>query len=211
MEALRITTMAVALLSLLATGCDQPQDTNRESEAETLELAENANALTEDAQVAPPVSTAREIPGSDEASKVTSRSLLENASLNDDLTTFSDLLRSANMVKNLSGTGPYTLFAPTDKAFEALPGSTLEDLSKPENEEHLQHLLNNHLIAGRLTTEDLQDGAILKTAAGQQLKVSKRDGRVRINGALIENADGMSSNGVLHTINKVLMPAEEEE
>jgi uncharacterized surface protein with fasciclin (FAS1) repeats len=209
MEALRITTMAVALFSLLATGCDQRQDTNRESEAEALELAENANSLP-DAQVAPPVSTSRDIPGGDDASRVTARSLIDNASANDDLVSFSELLRSANMVKNLSGTGPYTLFAPTEKALKALPGSILEDLAKPENEEQLQHLLNNHIIAGKLTTDDLQDGAILKTAAGQQLKVSKRDGKVRVNGALIEDADGMSSNGVLHTVNKVLLPVAEE-
>lgn len=203
-------TMTVAFLSLLATGCDQPQDTSSESRANSLKLTENPNALPNDAQVAPPVSTARDIPGSEEASGVTLRSLLDNASANDGLVTFSDFLRSANMVKNLSGTGPYTLFAPTERAFKALPGNTLEHLSRPENEEQLQLFLNNHIIAGKLTTDDLQDGAILKTAAGQQLKVSKRDGKVRVNGALIEDADGMSSNGVLHTVNKVLLPVEEE-
>ena len=76
--------------------------------------------------------------------------------------------------------------------------------------EQLQAVLNNHIIAGKLTTHDLQDGAILKTTAGHQLKVSKRDGQVRINGALVEKPDEMSSNGVLHKIEKVLLPTEEE-
>lgn len=114
------------------------------------------------------------------------------------------------MVNNLSGTGPYTVFAPTEEAFEALPDDTLASLKRLENRERLQEILNNHIIAGKLTTNDLQDGSLLKTTAGHQLTVSKRDGQIRINGALIVKPDEMSSNGVLHIIDKVLLVEEEQ-
>ncbi|WP_018477176.1 fasciclin domain-containing protein [Pontibacter roseus] len=137
-----------------------------------------------------------------------SRNIVENATNNQNMVTFVSMLKSADMVGTLNGTGPYTLFAPNEAAFKALPGGRLEDLMKDENRQQLEQLLNNHLVAGKLAIADLQDGAMLKTVSGQQLKVSKKDGQVMVNGALIEEPDLMSSNGVLHGINKVLMPAQ---
>lgn len=200
----------VALISFLAAACDQPGNDGRQTDTEAVELGENAEGLQQEAPVAPQASTARDIPGSNDASLVSTRTIIDNASLKDDLSTFTALMRSANMVKNLSGTGPYTVLAPSNEAFDALPGGTLDDLRKADNQEKLQQILSNHIIAGKLTTEDLQDGAILKTAAGHQLKVNKREEQIRIGGAMIEDPDEMSRNGVLHTINKVLVPVEED-
>jgi uncharacterized surface protein with fasciclin (FAS1) repeats len=204
MKRLPIILSTSLLFALLIAGCG---DAGNSREATGLEVETNSNALQQDEQ---PVSNAPADSDDDNITIEASRSLMNNATANRDLATFTALLNSSNVVRNLSGTGPYTLFAPAEKAFKALPGSSLEELMKPENQEQLQQLLNNHIIAGKLTTEDLQDGAILKTAAGQQLKVSKRNGQVRINGALIEDPDGMSSNGILHVINKVLVPAAEQ-
>lgn len=199
-----------ALIGFATTSCDQPRNEENQTDAESLEMGEDPNTLETQTPIAPQASTERDIPGSDAASVVSNRTIIDNVSISGDLSTFSSLLKSANMVKNLSGTGPYTVLAPSDNAFNALAGSTLDDLTMPGNREQLQQILNNHIIAGKLTTEDLQDGAILKTAAGHQLKVYKRDGVVRIGGARIEEPDAMSSNGVLHTINRVLVPVQEE-
>ncbi len=200
----------MVLFSFLTAACDQSGNDRSQTDTEAVELGETTDNLQTEAPVAPQASTSRDIPGSDEASLVSKRTIIDNADLNDDLSTFTSLMRSANMVKNLSGTGPYTVLAPSNEAFDALPSGTLEDLRKTENQEKLQQILNNHIIAGKLTTEDLQDGAILKTAADQQLKVYKREGQTRVGGAMIEDSDAMSRNGVLHTINKVLVPIEEE-
>jgi uncharacterized surface protein with fasciclin (FAS1) repeats len=204
MKGLLITLSISLLLALLVAGCG---DAENSRETTGREVGSNPNAMQQDAQ---PAIIAPADSDEDDGTTETSRSLMTNATANRELTTFTAMLNSSDAVRNLSGTGPYTLFAPAEKAFKALPGSTLEDLTKPENQERLQQLLNNHIIAGKLTTADLQDGAILKTAAGHQLKVSKRDGQVRINGALIEDPDGMSNNGVLHVISKVLVPTAEE-
>lgn len=204
MKGLLITLPIILLLALLLAGCGEAGDGSQ-----TTGLA-NDSTPTAVQQPAQPATIAPMDTDVDDGTLETSRSLMDNATANRDLTTFAALLNSSSAVRHLSGTGPYTLFAPAEKAFKAMPGNTLEDLMKPESQEQLQQLLNNHIIAGKLTTADLQDGAILKTAAGHQLKVSKRNGQVRINGALIEDPDGMSNNGVLHVINQVLVPTEEE-
>lgn len=193
---------------LAVAGCDQPKG-NQTGNETTLE--DEPNALQADGPVEPQASTAREIPGGTEASKVSSRRLLDNVGANNNLDTFARLLQTTGLTKKLSGTGPYTVFAPTEAAFNALPDSLRENLSSAEHRQQLQELVSNHIIAGKLTTEDLQDGAMLKTAAGRQLRVSKRDGKVRINRVLIEDPDAMSSNGVLHTINAVLVPEKESQ
>jgi uncharacterized surface protein with fasciclin (FAS1) repeats len=209
MKALNKILAFAALLGLAATGCDQPRSDESRTDAEALELSENPNTLETETPIAPQASTERDIPGSDAATLVTKRTIIDNAAINSELSTFSSLLQSANLIKNLSGTGPYTVLAPSDDAFTALPDSIREGLTKPDNEEQLQQILNNHVIAGKLTTEDLQDGAMLKTAAGHQLRVYKRDGIIRIGGARVVDPDGMSRNGVLHTINRVLIPVDE--
>lgn len=195
------------LVLLLLTACDQAQDTNTGNDAA---MQEEANALQAKGTVEEQASTTSQNPGGAESARVPSRSLLDNVAANSDLSTFNALLRKAGVAKSLSGTGPYTVFAPTEAAFKALPDSLRNNLESPEHRELVQQLLNNHIIAGKLTTSDLQDGAILKTAAGHQLKVEKRDSEVQIGQALMEKPDGMSSNGVLHTIDKVLVPVEEK-
>lgn len=137
---------------------------------------------------------------------IPSQKITENVSSAPNLTTMASAIKQAGLLNTLNATGPYTLFAPNNESFEALPEGVLEDLMKQENKQELTAILNNHIIAGKLTAQNLQDGAMLKTVGGQQLKVTKRGEETMINGAKVVLADKMSSNGVIHVINKVLMP-----
>ncbi|WP_347158337.1 fasciclin domain-containing protein [Pontibacter chitinilyticus] len=137
-----------------------------------------------------------------------SKSITENLISDAELTTFDSVVKQAGLVQELSGTGPYTVLAPTNEAFDALPEGTLEDLMKPENKQRLVNILQNHIIAGKISAADLQSGSTLRTLGNGQLKVDKKLEDVMINGAAIEKADIESSNGVIHIINKVLVPAE---
>ena len=137
---------------------------------------------------------------------IPSQNVVKNISSSPRLTTFASVIRKAELVNTLNGTGPYTVFAPNNQSFEALAGGTLEDLMKEENKRRLTDMLNNHVVAGKLTAESLQDGAMLKTIGGQQLKVTKRGQDIMIEGAKVEMANNLSSNGVIHVIDKVLMP-----
>ncbi|WP_162053532.1 fasciclin domain-containing protein [Pontibacter pamirensis] len=122
------------------------------------------------------------------------------------LTTFASIIRHAGVVEQLAGAGPYTVFAPSNEAFEALPENELENLMKPENMARLREVVNNHVVAGALTASDLQDGAMLNTVGGAQLQVTKRNNTVAINGAEVEEANILSENGVIHVVGKVLTP-----
>ncbi|MBF9252345.1 fasciclin domain-containing protein [Pontibacter sp. 172403-2] len=137
-----------------------------------------------------------------------SQSIVQNISSDPELTTMASVLRQAGLVDDLDGTGPYTILAPTNDAFEALPEGTLEDLMKPENKERLVAIVKNHVVAGKISAADLQDGNTLRTMANAPLKIDKKADEAMINGAEIEKADVISSNGVIHVINKVLVPAE---
>jgi len=105
----------------------------------------------------------------------------------------------------LTGAGPYTVFAPSDSAFEKLEKGVVDTLLKPENKAKLADFLNDHIIAGKVNYKDLKDGANLKTLNGKQLHVRVKDGHVRIQGAEILNHDHPSSNGVLHSLDAVIM------
>lgn len=104
----------------------------------------------------------------------------------------------------LSGTGPYTLFAPSDLAFEKLESGTVEGLLKPENKVKLVALLNQHVVPGKVNFKDLKNGDKLKTLGGKELEVKIVDTKVSIDGATIQSRDVATTNGVIHTLDKVL-------
>ena len=124
---------------------------------------------------------------------------------------FSILLKAATEVgldKTLAQPGPYTVFAPTDAAFSALPPGMLEMLMKPENKALLMQVLGYHTLFGRLTTKDLKDDkSAAKTTNGQDLILEKKTGGVMANEAKIVTPDIAADNGVIHVIDKVLLPA----
>ncbi|MDP4604289.1 MAG: fasciclin domain-containing protein [Solirubrobacteraceae bacterium] len=127
------------------------------------------------------------------------------ASGNADLSTLVAALTAADLVTTLEGTGPYTVFAPTDAAFADIQ-STVDTLLEPDNKTDLQQVLTYHVVPGTYTAADLKDGQKLKTVEGQDLTVSIKDGVVKVNDATVEATDITASNGVVHVINKVLVP-----
>ena len=140
------------------------------------------------------------------ANMVASKNIVENAINSADHTTLVAAVKQAGLAETLSGTGPFTVFAPTNEAFDALPAGTVEGLLKPESMDKLKSILTYHVVPGMVKAADLKDGQTIKTVQGQDLKVSIKDGVVMINDATVTIADAVSSNGVTHVINKVIMP-----
>ena len=119
--------------------------------------------------------------------------------------TLTKALGSAGLVTTLQGKGPYTVFAPTDAAFAALPKGTVEDLLKPANKAKLTKILTYHVVPGSVLSTSLKSGDV-KSVEGTSLKVAVSSGKVTVGGANVVKADIKASNGVIHVIDKVLMP-----
>jgi uncharacterized surface protein with fasciclin (FAS1) repeats len=111
---------------------------------------------------------------------------------------------AADLVGTLSGAGPFTVFAPTDEAFAALPAGVLDALLLPENKATLAKILTYHVVSGQVMAADVTDGDVA-TVEGQTIKLSTMDG-VTVNGAKVVAADVAASNGVIHAIDAVILP-----
>ena len=111
---------------------------------------------------------------------------------------------AADLVETLSGTGPFTVFAPTDEAFAALPAGVLDALLLPENKAVLAKILTYHVVSGMVMAADVTDGDVA-TVEGSNIKLSTAGG-VTVNGANVVAADVMASNGVIHAIDAVILP-----
>lgn len=140
------------------------------------------------------------------ANMVPSKDIVDNAAGSADHTTLVAAVKAAGLVETLKGAGPFTVFAPTNAAFEKLPKGTVETLLKPENKAKLTGILTYHVVAGAVKATDLKDGQVIKTVNGQSLKVAIKDGKVTINGANVTIADVISKNGVTHVIDAVVLP-----
>ncbi|MEG3940214.1 MULTISPECIES: fasciclin domain-containing protein [unclassified Microcoleus] len=119
--------------------------------------------------------------------------------------TLTKALGAAGLVTTLKGKGPFTVFAPTDAAFAALPKGTLENLLKPANKAKLTKILTYHVVSGAVLSTSLKSGEV-KTVEGMPVKVVVAPGKVTVGGANVVKADIKASNGVIHVIDKVLMP-----
>ncbi|MHC4853974.1 MAG: fasciclin domain-containing protein [Planctomycetota bacterium] len=121
-------------------------------------------------------------------------------------------VKAADLVKVLKGKGPFTVFAPTDAAFAALPEGTVPALLKPDNKKKLSSILTFHVIPGRVLAEDLpmsKKGAVSampKTVQGQKLEIRRTKAGVTVNGARVIKANVLAGNGVIHVIDKVILP-----
>lgn len=128
------------------------------------------------------------------------------------LSTLVTAVKAASLVDTLQATGPYTVFAPTNEAFEALPEGTLATLLKPENVEQLKSILTYHVVSGKVMAQDLKDGQEITTVQGGKLTVSITDGKVYLtdakgNKVMVEKADVNADNGIVHVIGGVLLPS----
>lgn len=133
------------------------------------------------------------------------KNIVELASDTESLSTLVTAVKAAGLVETLSGTGPFTVFAPTNEAFEALPEGTLEMLLKPENKDKLIAVLTYHVVPGKVYSKDLKEGQKAKTVQGEEVSVSLKGG-AKISGASVAMADVKASNGVVHVIDKVILP-----
>jgi transforming growth factor-beta-induced protein len=113
---------------------------------------------------------------------------------------------AAGLVETLKGTGPFTVFAPTDEAFAKLPAGTVENLLKPENKIKLQGILTYHAVSGAVMAKDVANLKSAKTVNGQELTVKASQGSVMIDGAGVVKTDIVCTNGVIHVIDSVVLP-----
>jgi len=139
------------------------------------------------------------------------KTIVENAVNIDGFKTLVAAVKAADLAETLSGEGPFTVFAPTDEAFAKLPEGTVENLLKPENKEKLQAVLKYHVVPGTVMAKDVVELKNAKTAQGQRIRIQVKDGKVMINKAQVVKTDVKSSNGVIHVIDKVILPREKKE
>lgn len=136
----------------------------------------------------------------------TAPTVVEIAGGSPDHTTLVAAVSAADLIETLNGDGPFTVFAPTNEAFAALPEGTVDSLLEPENKDQLTSVLTYHVVSGNVMAADLSDGQVVTTLQGQELTVSIKDGKVYINDAVVTGADIEGSNGVVHIIDAVLLP-----
>ncbi|MBT8155055.1 fasciclin domain-containing protein [Epibacterium ulvae] len=120
-------------------------------------------------------------------------------------TTLVAAVQAAGLVDTLKGDGPFTVFAPTDDAFAALPDGTVETLLKPENKDQLVSILTYHVVPGKVMAADLSDGMMATTVQGSDVTIGTTGG-VTVDGASVVQADIAASNGVIHVIDQVILP-----
>lgn len=187
-------TFGVAFLAL-AVACNSSTKTSDTSDSSMMNTSMTDSAAMDEQGV--------EVGG---AMMVPSKNIVENAAGSSDHTTLVAAVKAGDLAETLSGAGPFTVFAPTNEAFNKLPAGTVDNLLKPEMKKDLQGVLTYHVVPGSLRAADLKDGMELTTVQGQKLKVSVKDGKVMINNANVAIADVISSNGVTHVVDAVLLP-----
>merc|ERR1712048_293471 len=132
--------------------------------------------------------------------------IVELAQSVDDLSTLVAAVVAGDLAETLSSPGPFTVFAPTNEAFGALPAGTLDTLLKPENKDQLVDILTYHVLPAQVLSTDLKPKQVVKTVEGKELLVSIYKGDVYANKAKVVGADNLASNGVAHIIDGVLLP-----
>jgi uncharacterized surface protein with fasciclin (FAS1) repeats len=120
--------------------------------------------------------------------------------------TLAAALTAAGLVDTLKGSGPFTVFAPTDEAFAKLPAGTVETLLKPENKAKLVSILTYHVVSGKVMAAQVMKMSSAKTVQGTDVMVAANGGTVTVNNAKVVKADIPASNGVIHVIDTVIMP-----
>lgn len=184
-------TAALAAAALVLAGCATDEDTEATNDAEA--AAEATEEAAED-----------EMADEDEAAGDVG-TIVDVASGNDDFSTLVAAVDAAGLVETLSGEGPFTVFAPTNDAFAALPEGVLDALLLPENEEVLTSILTYHVLEGEVTSDMVTDGDVA-TVEGQSITLSTEGGVTINDTATVVIPDVPASNGVIHAIDAVLIP-----
>ncbi len=136
----------------------------------------------------------------------TNKTVVGIAAGNDDFSTLVAAVKAAGLAETLSGDGRFTVFAPTNAAFAKLPEGTVETLLKPENKKKLAAILTYHVVPGNVMAADVKSGKV-KTVNGSKLEIKVADGGVMVDGAKVVKTDIVGTNGVIHVIDSVILPA----
>ncbi len=140
------------------------------------------------------------------ATAVALHDIVDTAVAAGSFTTLVAAVTAAGLVETLKGTGPFTVFAPSDEAFAKLPAGTVENLLKPENKDTLVSILTYHVVPGKVLSKDIEGKALhVKTVQGADVAVDATHG-VTVGGAKVVTADIEATNGVIHVIDAVIMP-----
>jgi len=214
-DAVNLTSDRVVVEPLIASGHPLvTQSIGRSSMSKRIALlsavAFSALALT--SVIVAPVSAQEKTVMVGGAAMFPSKNIIQNAVNSKDHTTLVAAVKAAGLVDTLEGKGPFTVFAPTNAAFAKLPAGTVDTLVKPENKATLTKILTYHVVPGKLEASDLTDGKKLKTVEGEELTVKKADGKVMIvdakgDSSTVTISNVNQSNGVIHVVDTVLMPA----
>lgn len=143
---------------------------------------------------------------SDVQDDASAKNIVQVASGSKDHTTLVAAVKAAELVDALSNAGPFTVFAPTNAAFDKLPAGTVDGLLKPAKKEDLIDILQYHVSVGVYKTENLQDGQVLGQVNGGNITITKKDGKLMVNGTATIIASIPTSNGIIHVIDGVLLP-----
>jgi uncharacterized surface protein with fasciclin (FAS1) repeats len=177
--------IAVMGLSLVAAACGDDADTTTADPATTTTVSGTETEATE---------------GSED--------IVDTAVAAGSFTTLAAALDAAGLVDTLKGPGPFTVFAPTDAAFDALPAGTVEDLLKPENRERLREVLTYHVVADRVPAADVVELDEATTVEGSTISIDVRNSEVFLNDTVkVTATDIEASNGIIHVIDAVLLPS----
>ncbi len=182
MRAMRRTAIAVVSIAAALTLSACSSSSDEATTAETTSAAEEAEVMEE----------------------AGTGTIVDVASSTEGFSTLAAAVSAAGLVDTLNGEGPFTVFAPTDDAFAALPAGVLDALLLPENKDVLTQILTYHVVPGQVMAADVTDGDVA-TVEGQSVTLSTADG-VSVNGAKVIQADVVTSNGVIHAIDAVLLP-----
>jgi uncharacterized surface protein with fasciclin (FAS1) repeats len=163
----------------------------------------NNNVTTDSQPAAAAEKTAGQSGVQDDASQ---KNVVQVAAGSKDHTTLVAAVKAAELVDALSNAGPFTVFAPTNAAFDKLPAGTVDGLLKPEKKNDLADILQYHVSVGVYKAESLQDGQSLGQVNGGNITISKKDGKIMINGTATIIASIPASNGIIHVIDGVLLP-----
>jgi uncharacterized surface protein with fasciclin (FAS1) repeats len=214
--------LAVALVAAIAmTACNKKADEATPAAADTTAAAPADASAKPDAAAPAAMPAASAMPANPMvggAAMMADKDIIDNASNSKDHTTLVAAVKAAGLVDTLKGPGPFTVFAPTNEAFDALPKGTVDTLLKPANKADLTKILTYHVVPGKLDAAALKaqitaggGKAMLKTVQGEDLTATEMNGGIALtdskgNMAMVTTADVMQSNGVIHVIDKVLMP-----
>lgn len=186
MKSILLSSVSVLLMAFMFAGCNSAPAEGSETEAVETENPGGGQASVAD--------------------DVSQKDIVKVASASADHTTLVAAVQAAGLVNVLANAGPFTVFAPTNAAFDALPAGTVEGLLKPEKKADLENILQYHVAVAVYKPEMIKDGQIINMANGDNINLSVKDGKIMVNGSATVVGTVQATNGIIHVIDGVLLP-----